>query len=84
MCIFTDPWEYRRRRDVMTEHESRAYDLNKVVLLGALGNGGLEGSYEYIVSHINTTNSQWIKRAGVYALRKFTHEQVQHFQFSKT
>lgn len=60
----------------MTEWEILDYDHHKVVLLGALGNGGIESSFEYIVSHINSTNSQWIKRAGVYALRKYTHEQV--------
>lgn len=55
----------------MTEVECVEYDHNKVVLLDAIGNAGLPLSYEYIVSHINSTNSQWIKRTGVHALRSF-------------
>lgn len=60
----------------MTEEETVVYDLEKVVLLDTLGNAGLWSSFEYIVSYINTTNSQWIKRAGVNALRKFHDEMV--------
>jgi len=74
--VIVDPYEYRRKRDIMTVTESLEHDRNKVTLIASLGNAGLESSFEYIVSHINSTNSQWIKRTGVYALRKFTHEQV--------
>lgn len=67
----SDPWIYRYKRSIMTEVEMLKYDLDKVVLLNALGNAGLNESYEYIVSHINSTNSQWIKRAGLHSLRCF-------------
>ena len=60
----------------MTEKENIAFDLDKVVMLDTLGNAGLEMSFEYIVSYINTTNSQWIKRAGVTALRKYQDKKV--------
>lgn len=69
----------------MSEMETTEYDLDKVILIGALGNAGLPSSFEYIVSHINSTNSQWIKRAGVYALRNYMHEEVRiywHFLFN--
>ncbi|VDI25865.1 Hypothetical predicted protein, partial [Mytilus galloprovincialis] len=34
----------------------------------------MDHSYEYIISHINSTNSPWIKRSGIHALRKYEHE----------
>lgn len=60
----------------MTEWEAIDEDLRKVVLLETLGNGRLDQSYEYIVSHVNSTNSQWVKRAGVHALRDYRHDHV--------
>lgn len=62
----------------MTEQESLEYDMNKVVLLDSIGNAGLQSSYEFIVSHINSTNSQWIKRSGIHALRHYKHEEVRN------
>jgi hypothetical protein len=59
------------KRSAMSEIECVEYDHNKVVLLDAIGNAGLPVSYDHIVSHINSTNSQWIKRTGVHALRTF-------------
>ena len=72
----TDPWEWRHRREAMTELEQEQHDHNKVILLEALGNAGLDRSYVYIVSHLNNTNSQWVKRAAVHALRVYTHQHV--------
>ncbi|XP_062616046.1 uncharacterized protein LOC134277751 [Saccostrea cucullata] len=69
-----DPWEYRKKRSVMTEEEKESYDHHKVILLETLGNARMEESYDYIISHINSTNSQWIKRAGCHALRKYEHQ----------
>ncbi|KAK3102203.1 hypothetical protein FSP39_009587 [Pinctada imbricata] len=69
-----DPWLFRQKRATMDEAAQIAYDLNKVVLLESLGNAGLEMSFPYIVSHINDTNAQWIKRAGCHALRKYNHQ----------
>lgn len=60
----------------MTAKEKEEYDLNKVILLETLGNARLDESYDYILSHINSTNSPWIKRAGCHALRHFDHEHV--------
>ena len=60
----------------MTEEETIAEDLWKVVLLESLGNARLDQSYEHIVSHVNNTNSQWVKRAGVHALRDYHHDHV--------
>ena len=60
----------------MTEAETIAEDLWKVVLLESLGNARLDQSYEHIVSHVNNTNSQWVKRAGVHALRDYHHDHV--------
>ena len=42
----------------------------------SLGNARLDQSYEHIVSHVNNTNSQWVKRAGVHALRDYHHDHV--------
>ncbi|XP_060577217.1 uncharacterized protein LOC132734490, partial [Ruditapes philippinarum] len=66
-----DPWLFKMKRSAMSEIECVEYDHNKVVLLDAIGNAGLPVSYDHIVSHINSTNSQWIKRTGVHALRTF-------------
>ena len=71
-----DPYEYRRKRSTMTEAETVAEDLWKVILLESLGNARLDQSYEHIVSHVNNTNSQWVKRAGVHALRDYHHDHV--------
>ena len=71
-----DPYEYRRKRSTMTEAETIAEDLWKVILLESLGNARLDQSYEHIVSHVNNTNSQWVKRAGVHALRDYHHDHV--------
>ena len=60
----------------MTEKEQYEYDWHHVVLLEALGNGCQDDSYEYILSHLNDTNSPWIKRAGIHALRKYHHSHV--------
>lgn len=65
----------------MTEQESVEYDMNKVVLLNSIGNAGLQSSYEYIVSHINSTNSPWIKRSGIHALRHYENEEVRYLAF---
>jgi hypothetical protein len=75
-CIPLDPYEYRKKRAVMTEMEKETYDHQKVVLLETLGNARMDESYDFIVSHINSTNSQWIKRAGCHALRKYKHQHV--------
>nr|XP_022327831.1 uncharacterized protein LOC111127102 [Crassostrea virginica] len=69
-----DPYEYRKKRALMSEKEKESYDLQKVILLETIGNARLDESYDYIISHINSTNSQWIKRAGCHALRKYDHQ----------
>ncbi|CAG2209692.1 unnamed protein product [Mytilus edulis] len=69
-----DPFEYRKKRAIQSEQEQIDYDHWRVILLETLGNARMDFSFEYIVSHINSTNSAWIKRAGVHALRKFEHE----------
>lgn len=76
ILFILDPWEYRVKRAAMTTREKEEYDLNKVVLLETLGNARLDESYDFILSHINSTNSPWIKRAGCHALRHFDHEHV--------
>ncbi|XP_062593831.1 uncharacterized protein LOC134255325, partial [Saccostrea cucullata] len=68
------PWEYRQRRSLMTFKEMEDYDYQKVILLETLGNARLDESYDYILSHINSTNSPWIKRAGCHALRSYHHD----------
>lgn len=74
--IRLDPYEYRKRRAVMTEREKESHDHHKVVLLETLGNARMDESYDFIISHINSSNSQWIKRAGCHALRKYEHQHV--------
>ncbi|CAG2251002.1 unnamed protein product [Mytilus edulis] len=69
-----DPFEYRKKRAIQSEQEQIDYDHWRVILLETLGNARMDFSFEYIVSHINSTNSAWIKRAGVHALRKYEHE----------
>ena len=76
-----DPWEYRRKRAVMTSQEKEDYDVRNVILLETLGNARLDESYDYILSHINSTNSPWIKRAGCHALRKYHHQHVSAREF---
>ena len=78
MCyeFVLDPWLYRERRAVQTKAEKLQYDQHRVVLLETLGNARMDHSFDYIISHINTTNSPWIKRAGVHALRKYEHHMV--------
>ncbi|XP_046562967.1 uncharacterized protein LOC124271858 [Haliotis rubra] len=73
-----DPWLFRTKRSTMTETEVLDDDRWRVILLGSLGNAGLDQSFEMIVSHVNTTNSQWVKRAGIHALRKYQHEKAAH------
>ena len=60
----------------MTKEEQNGHDHDKVILLDALGNAGLDISYEFIISNLNTTNSQWVKRSAIHALRVFNHERV--------
>ncbi|KAK3609662.1 hypothetical protein CHS0354_035947 [Potamilus streckersoni] len=74
-----DPWEYRRKRESMTPEEREVYVHEKVTLIGALGNAAHHSSLEYIVSHINSTNSPWIKRAAIHALRDYHHADVADF-----
>ncbi|ESO82597.1 hypothetical protein LOTGIDRAFT_236952 [Lottia gigantea] len=74
MIGYHDPYMYRKKRSIMKEEQILAEDSLKVNLLGALGNARLDQSYEYIVSHINTTNCQWVKRAGITALRGYHHD----------
>ncbi|KAL3873935.1 hypothetical protein ACJMK2_037012, partial [Sinanodonta woodiana] len=71
-----DPWVYRQKRSSMTEEESIEYDTFKVTLVGALGNARHDDSYHYIISHMNDTNSPWIKRAAVFALRHYQHQKA--------
>ena len=63
----------------MTESEQIETDGQKVVLLESLGNARLDMSYEYILSHVNSTNSPWVKRAGLHALRKYHDQKVTLF-----
>lgn len=72
----SDPWEYRKKRSLMTETHWAVYEQQKVILLETLGNAGLDHSYHYIVSHINSSNSPWVKRAACHALRKYDHKHV--------
>ena len=67
---------YRIKRAVQTDSEKLQYDHRRVVLLETLGNARMDSSYDIIISHINTTNSPWIKRSGVHALRKYDHQMV--------
>ncbi|CAC5409209.1 unnamed protein product [Mytilus coruscus] len=71
-----DPWSYKVKRATQTTKQQEVHDHWNVVLLETLGNAGMDSSYDYIVSHVNTTNSPWIKRAGLNALRKYEHEMV--------
>ncbi|XP_045156811.2 uncharacterized protein LOC123523186 [Mercenaria mercenaria] len=73
-----DPWLFKQKRSTMSAHEALEHDLNKVVLLDSVGNAGMDSSYEYIVSHINSSNSQWVKRTGIHALRGYYEEKVLH------
>jgi hypothetical protein len=76
--LLSDPWTYRQKRSVQTESEQIESDQWKVVLLETLGNARVDVSYDYIASHVNCTNSPWIKRAGIHALRKYHQEKVQY------
>ncbi|XP_052071176.1 uncharacterized protein LOC127709613 [Mytilus californianus] len=73
---YHDPYSYKVKRATQTRKQQDVHDQWKVVLLETLGNAGMDSSYEYIVSHVNATNSPWIKRAGLHALRKYEHEMV--------
>lgn len=69
---------YRQKRSTQTEVEQEQYDVKHVILLETLGNAAIDHSYDYIISHINSTNSPWIKRAGVHALRNYESEKVMY------
>jgi hypothetical protein len=71
-----DPWVYTVKRSTQTSKEKDMSDQWKVVLLETLGNAAMDSSFEFIMSHINTTNSAWIKRAGLHAMRKYEHDKV--------
>ena len=60
----------------MTVEQALEYDWRKVVHLEALGNEGHESSFEHIVSHVNSTISPVVKRAGIHALRNYNHSKV--------
>ncbi|XP_041378093.1 uncharacterized protein LOC121390363 [Gigantopelta aegis] len=73
---FHDPWQFRKKRSTMNEDEVRDADQWKVILLEAVGNAGLDQSFVYIESHVNSTNSNWVKRAGIHAMRQYHHQRA--------
>ena len=67
----------------MSEQRALEHDHSKVILIGAIGNAAMDESFEYILSHINTTNAPWIKRAAIYALRHYHTEEVNRYIMHK-
>ncbi|XP_078585865.1 uncharacterized protein LOC144867676 [Branchiostoma floridae x Branchiostoma japonicum] len=77
MVEIHDPWKHRQLRSVLTEEEYRRHNHEKATILGALGNAGMDKSYEYLVSHVNNTESPSIlKRTSMTALKNYHHEQA--------
>ena len=51
--------------------------MNTVAYIEALGNAGLERSFEHIVSYTNTSiTPPVLKRAGLHSLRGYHHDKV--------
>ena len=60
----------------MSEQELEDEDSRRVVLLEALGNVAMPACYRHIVSHLNSSGSQWIRRTALHALRHYDHDHV--------
>ncbi|GFO16169.1 protein jagged-2 [Plakobranchus ocellatus] len=64
----------RQRRSVLSDQELEDEDSRRVVLLEALGNTAMPTCYKHILSHLNMSTSQWVKRAALHALRHYDHD----------
>jgi hypothetical protein len=65
---------------MLSEEEALSHDTRNMILLEALGNAGMERSFDHIVSYINVTTVPLLKRSGLHALRYFHHVEVRSFK----
>ncbi|XP_035698712.1 uncharacterized protein LOC118431577 [Branchiostoma floridae] len=72
-----DPWKHRQLRSVLTEEEYSSHLHEKATILGALGNAGMDRSYDYLVSYINSTDAPSVlKRTSMTALKSYDHQKA--------
>ncbi|GFR58890.1 hypothetical protein ElyMa_005371200 [Elysia marginata] len=77
MCMSTEhASQSRERRSAMSEQELQDEDTKRVVLLETLGNVAMPACYDHIVSHLERSSSQWIRRAALHALRHYDIDHV--------
>ncbi|XP_078573994.1 uncharacterized protein LOC144860567 isoform X3 [Branchiostoma floridae x Branchiostoma japonicum] len=77
MVEIHDPWKHRQLRSVLTEEEYSSHLHEKATILGALGNAGMDRSYDYLVSYMNSTDAPSVlKRTSMTALKSYDHQKA--------
>ncbi|KAI8519524.1 hypothetical protein Bbelb_027810, partial [Branchiostoma belcheri] len=77
MVEIHDPWKHRQLRSAMTEEEYSRHLHEKATILGALGNAGMDRSYDYFLSYMNSTEAPSVlKRTSMTALKNYDHEKA--------
>ncbi|XP_078658231.1 uncharacterized protein LOC144903714 [Branchiostoma floridae x Branchiostoma belcheri] len=77
MVEIHDPWKHRQLRSTLTEDEYNSHLHEKATYLGALGNAGMDRSYDLLVSYMNTTEApSELKRTSLTALKSYDHEKA--------
>ncbi|XP_078575734.1 uncharacterized protein LOC144861638 [Branchiostoma floridae x Branchiostoma japonicum] len=77
MVEIHDPWKHRHLRSVLTEEEYSSHLHEKATILGALGNAGMDRSYDYLVSYMNSTEAPSVlKRTSMTALKSYDHQKA--------
>ncbi|XP_078658229.1 uncharacterized protein LOC144903712 [Branchiostoma floridae x Branchiostoma belcheri] len=77
MVEIHDPWKHRQLRSTLTEDEYNSHLHEKATYLGALGNAGMDRSYDLLLSYMNTTEApSELKRTSLTALKSYDHEKA--------
>ncbi|XP_019642103.1 PREDICTED: uncharacterized protein LOC109483513 [Branchiostoma belcheri] len=77
MVEIHDPWKHRQLRSTLTEDEYNSHLHEKATILGALGNAGMDRSYDLLLSYMNTTEApSELKRTSMTALKSYDHEKA--------
>ncbi|XP_066298079.1 uncharacterized protein [Branchiostoma lanceolatum] len=79
MVEIHDPWKHRQLRSALTEEEYSSHLHEKATILGALGNAGMDRSYDYFLSYMNSSEAPSVlKRTSMSALKNYDHEKAAH------
>ncbi|XP_072034301.1 uncharacterized protein [Amphiura filiformis] len=74
-----DPWDYNKVLSTMSSDDQEHHNLNTAAMVEALGNAGLDQSFEHIVSYTNSTDTPHIlRRSGLHSLRNYGSQKVAH------